>query len=89
MVRAIHNGVNVKENCVHYVRGMAERSEELENVLMLGDDVENKTVPVILCSEENVVGNHGATKMCIRDRTRPMCFWQLDCRMRLHTEVFV
>lgn len=28
---------------------------ELENVLMLGDDVENKTVPVILCSEENVV----------------------------------
>lgn len=34
---------------------------ELENVLMLGEDVENKTVPVILCSEENVVGNHGAT----------------------------
>lgn len=34
---------------------------EQENVLMLGDDVENKTVPVILCSEENVVGNHGAT----------------------------
>ena len=33
----------------------------MENVLMLGDDVENKTVPVILCSEENVVGNHGAT----------------------------
>lgn len=28
---------------------------------MLGEDVENKTVPVILCSEENVVGNHGAT----------------------------
>lgn len=24
MVRAIHNGVNIKENCVHYVRGMAE-----------------------------------------------------------------
>ena len=28
---------------------------------MLGDDVENKTIPVILCSEENMVGNHGAT----------------------------
>ena len=27
----------------------------------VGEDVENKTVPVILCSEENVVGNHGAT----------------------------
>ena len=34
---------------------------EQETVLMLGDEVENKTVPVILCSEENVVGNHGAT----------------------------
>ena len=34
---------------------------EQETVLMLGDDVKNKTVPVILCSEENVVGNHGAT----------------------------
>ena len=28
---------------------------------MLGDDVVNKTVPLILCAEENVVGNHGAT----------------------------
>ena len=34
---------------------------EKENVLMLGDDVVNKTVPLILCAEENVVGNHGAT----------------------------
>ena len=28
---------------------------------MLGDGVANKTVPLILCAEENVVGNHGAT----------------------------
>ena len=28
---------------------------------MLGDGVVNKTVPLILCAEENVVGNHGAT----------------------------
>ena len=34
---------------------------EQETVLMLGDGVSNKTVPVILCAEENVVGNHGAT----------------------------
>ncbi len=34
---------------------------EKETVLMLGDDVVNKTVPLILCAEENVVGNHGAT----------------------------
>ncbi len=34
---------------------------EKETVLMLGDDVVNKTVPLILCAEENVVGNHGAS----------------------------
>ncbi len=34
---------------------------EKETVLLLGDDVGNKTVPLILCAEENVVGNHGAT----------------------------
>ena len=35
--------------------------DELETVLMLGDDVENKTIPLILCAEEDVAGNHGAT----------------------------
>ncbi len=34
---------------------------ENETVLMLGDDVVNKTVPVILCSEEEVSGTHGAS----------------------------
>ena len=28
---------------------------------MLGDDAVNKTVPLILCAEENVEGTHGAT----------------------------
>ncbi len=34
---------------------------EKETVLMLGENVVNKTVPLILCAEENVEGNHGAT----------------------------
>ena len=34
---------------------------EQETVLLLGDDVVNKTVPLILCAEENVEGTHGAT----------------------------
>ena len=34
---------------------------ENETVLMLGDNVVNKTVPLILCAEENVEGSHGAT----------------------------
>lgn len=34
---------------------------EAEDVLLLDDTVRNQSVPVILCSEEDVVGNHGAT----------------------------
>jgi len=34
---------------------------ELESVLMLSDDVTNKTMPVILCDEDDVAGNHGAS----------------------------
>lgn len=35
--------------------------EETENVLLLGDQIINKTIPLILCAEEDVKGNHGAT----------------------------
>lgn len=34
---------------------------EIENVLLLSESVRNRTVPVILCSEEDVEGSHGAT----------------------------
>ena len=34
---------------------------ELEDVLLMDDDVINQTIPVILCDEEDVEGNHGAT----------------------------
>lgn len=34
---------------------------ETESVLLLGDEVVNKTIPVILCAEEDVEGSHGAT----------------------------
>lgn len=34
---------------------------EQENVLLLDKTVINKTVPVILCAEEDVAGSHGAT----------------------------
>ncbi|BBF43112.1 iron-sulfur cluster assembly protein SufD [Lachnospiraceae bacterium KM106-2] len=35
--------------------------EEAEEVLLIGNDMINKTVPLILCEEEEVQGNHGAT----------------------------
>lgn len=34
---------------------------EMEDVMLLSDDIINKTIPVILCKEEDVEGNHGAT----------------------------
>lgn len=34
---------------------------ESEDVLLLSEDVRNQSVPVILCGEEDVVGNHGAS----------------------------
>lgn len=37
------------------------KGAETENVLLLGDEVVNKTIPLILCAEENVEGSHGAT----------------------------
>ena len=47
---------------IDLVRGCkgAEGSES-ETVVLAGDSVVNKTLPVILCSEDDVVGNHGAT----------------------------
>jgi len=34
---------------------------EIEDVLLMDETVHNQTIPVILCAEEDVVGNHGAT----------------------------
>ena len=37
------------------------KGDEQENVLLLSDDVVNKTLPIILCEEEDVEGRHGAS----------------------------
>lgn len=44
---------------VHGCKG-SEGSEQ-ETVLLADERVENRTVPVILCDEDDVAGNHGAT----------------------------
>ena len=47
---------------IDFKKGSADSvGSEQETVLMLGDGAVNKTVPLILCAEENVVGSHGAT----------------------------
>lgn len=37
------------------------KGDEQENVLLLDDNVQNKSLPVILCEEEDVEGRHGAS----------------------------
>ena len=49
---------------------------ERETVLLADDGVENKTVPVILCDEDDVAGNHGATI----GHVRPEQLLYLGCR---------
>lgn len=47
---------------IDFVRGSAgSAGDETEDVLLLSEDVVNKTIPLILCAEEDVSGNHGAT----------------------------
>ena len=37
------------------------KGTESENVLLLGDKLVNQTIPLILCAEDDVEGNHGAS----------------------------
>ncbi|MDY6029371.1 MAG: SufD family Fe-S cluster assembly protein [Acidaminococcaceae bacterium] len=47
--------INFKRGCVD------AEGEEQEKVLLLSDDVVNQSIPLILCAEEQVQGNHGAS----------------------------
>ena len=44
---------------VHGCKG--SQGSENETVLLVDEKVDNKTIPVILCDEDDVAGNHGAT----------------------------
>ena len=47
---------------IDFIRGCAgSEGTEMEDVLLLSDAAVNKTTPTILCDEEDVSGNHGAT----------------------------
>ena len=53
---------------IDLIRGAKEaQGSENETVLLVDEGVRNKTVPVILCNEDDVAGNHGATIGHIRD----------------------
>lgn len=53
---------------IDLIRGCkGAQGSENETVLLVDDGVHNKTVPTILCNEDDVVGNHGATIGHVRD----------------------
>jgi Fe-S cluster assembly scaffold protein SufB len=56
---AAHKTLRATIDLVH--GGSGSKGNEIESVLVNGDDVVNKTMPVILCDEDDVQGNHGAT----------------------------
>ena len=56
---AAKKGLRTTIDLVHGAKGA--QGNEAETVLVLGDDVVNKTLPTILCDEDDVAGNHGAT----------------------------
>ena len=59
---------------VHGCKG--SEGTERETVLIASEGVDNKTVPTILCDEDDVAGNHGATI----GHVRPEQLFYLGCR---------
>ncbi len=59
---------------VHGCKG--SEGSERETVLLANRGVDNKTVPTILCDEDDVAGNHGATI----GHVRPEQLFYLGCR---------
>lgn len=56
------NAFKLFRGTIDFRRGCAGSiGNEKEDVLLIDDDVVNQTAPLILCDEEDVVGNHGAT----------------------------
>lgn len=53
-----HKSLRATIDLVHGCKGA--KGSEQETVLVAGDDVVNKTLPVILCDEDDVEGAHGA-----------------------------
>lgn len=56
------HGSKIFRGTIDFRKGCsASVGNEQENVLLLDDTIVNQTIPLILCDEEDVEGNHGAT----------------------------
>lgn len=62
------NSQKTLRGTIDLIRGAkGAQGSENETVLLVDEGAKNKTVPVILCNEDDVAGNHGATIGHIRD----------------------
>ena len=58
----LNNGIQTSKGTIDFRNGSAgAKGSEKEDVILMNEEVVNKTVPVILCDEEDVEGSHGAT----------------------------
>ena len=76
-----YTSVNQKLDMNYTVRHRGKKTESMmevsgvlqdgssKDVLLLGDDIVNQTIPLILCAEEDVEGNHGASMGDLDDAT--------------------
>jgi len=56
------NSGKLLRGTIDFKRGAKDATgEESEDVLLLGQNIHNQSIPVILCAEEDVVGTHGAS----------------------------
>lgn len=56
------NAKKLFRGTIDFIAGCAgAKGAESEDVLLIDEDVENQTIPLILCGEEDVEGSHGAT----------------------------
>lgn len=53
--KVFRDTIDFKHGCAGAV------GNETEDVLLMDETVNNRSIPIILCAEEDVVGNHGAT----------------------------
>ncbi|MCD7823636.1 MAG: SufD family Fe-S cluster assembly protein [Oscillospiraceae bacterium] len=57
-----NDSTKVFRGTIDLIKGCAgAKGTENEDILLLGDNQVNQTIPLILCNEEDVEGNHGAS----------------------------
>lgn len=64
------NAFKIFRGTIDFIAGCSgAKGTESEDVLLLGEDLVNQTIPLILCAEEDVEGNHGASIGKLDDQT--------------------